>query len=273
VCQIPTEAMTEPMGKSTVVRRAVAAEAALAATALLIGRKRPLLAAGLAGAGALAARGAFARNSPLFGSVIDRGPDSTKRVALTFDDGPGPSTPAILDALAACSVRATFFVLGRQVETHPDTVRRIVDEGHELACHGYDHGILIFRDADHVADQIHRCEQAVADALGDADHLTRHFRAPHGFRGPFTAKAAARCGYRVIGWTAGVFDSAQPGADVIAQRSIDALAPGAILLLHDADGWDPSAHRDQTAQALPEICAAARDGGLEPTTLGAVLAA
>lgn len=264
--------MAEPMRKSEVVKRAVAVEAGLATTALLLARKRRLLGAALAGAGAVAARGAFARNSRIFGEVVDRGSTETPRVAITFDDGPGPSTPAILDALAASTTRATFFVLGRQAEQHPDLIRRIVDEGHEIGCHGYDHGILVFRDNEHVADQIRRCEQAVEAAAG-LDAMSRLFRAPHGFRGPLTSRAAARLGYRTVGWTTGVFDSAQPGADVIADRVCAALAPGAIILLHDADGWDPTASREQTAGALPRICRVAREQGLEPTTLGAVLAA
>lgn len=261
------------MRKSKVVQRAVMVEAGLTAAAVLVGRRRPVVGAAVLGVGALAARGAFGRNSPLFGRVVDRGPDTTPRVALTFDDGPGPSTPKILDALAASSTRATFFVLGRQVERHGDVVRRMVAEGHEIACHGYDHGILVFRDNDHVENQIHACERAVAEAVGNDEHLTRMFRAPHGFRGPLTTRAVARLGYRTIGWTTGVFDSDQPGVDVIAERSCAALEPGAILLLHDADGWDPDSSRDQTAEALPIICATARERGLEPTTLGAVLAA
>ncbi len=260
------------MKKPDVVKRVVLVEAGLTTAALAIGRRKRLVGAALIGAGALAARGAFARNSPIFGSVIDRGRADHARVALTFDDGPGPSTPAILDALAAARTRATFFVLGRQVEQYPEIVARMVDDGHEVACHGYDHGILVFRDAAHVEDQIRRCEAAVSAAAGP-DAMTRMFRAPHGFRGPLTTRAVGRLGYRTIGWTAGVFDSAQPGAEVIADRVCTALSPGAIILLHDADGWNPDASRHQTAEALPRICATARARGLEPTTLGSVLAA
>lgn len=264
--------MNDPMRKSQAVQRATLVEAGVVAAAAIVGRRRPLVGAAVLGVGALAARGAFGRNSPVFGRVIDRGPADRQRVALTFDDGPGPSTEHVLDALHRCGARATFFVLGRQVETHPDVVRRIADEGHELACHGYDHGILVFRSAEHVEDQIRRCEQAVIAATGNLTGMTRMFRAPHGFRGPMTSRVAARLGYQTIGWSAGVFDSAQPGADVIAERTRAALEPGAILLLHDADGWDPEATRTQTAQAIPTICADARERGLEPTTLGAVLA-
>ncbi len=68
-------------------------------------------------------------------------------------------------------------------------------------------------------------------------------------------------------WTTGVFDSAEPGAAVIARRASQALGPGTILLLHDADGWAPGRPRQQTADALPEICRSARARDLELVTL------
>ena len=152
------------------------------------------------------------------GAPSRAGPRDRPRAALTFDDGPGPSTPDVLDALAREGARATFFVLGRQVERHPDLVRRMAAEGHQIANHGYDHGILIFRGAAHVADQLARTERAVAAAAG-AGAMTRLFRAPHGFRGPATALGARRAGYRMAAWTRGVFDSAEPGAAAIARRA------------------------------------------------------
>lgn len=261
--------MTEPMRKSQTVRRTVLLETGIAAAALAARRHRPLALA-LTGAGVLAARGAFGRNVPLFGRVIHRGASTARRFALTFDDGPGPSTPAILDALAEADVRATFFVLGRQVERYPEVVARMVAEGHELGNHGFDHGILVFRGAGHVQDQLRRTEDAVATAVG-SDALSPFFRAPHGFRSPVTSRAAARRGYRTVGWGTGVFDSAQPGSTVIADRVVAALRPGEIILLHDADGWHPDASRQQTADALPTICAQARDQRLEPSTLGGIL--
>jgi len=262
--------MTEPMRKPETLRRVAALETAVAAGALLAARRSRPAALAIAGLGLVAARGAFGRNSPVFGRVIDRGPATTARVALTFDDGPGPSTPAVLDALRAAGARATFFVLGRQVEAHPDLVARMADEGHQIANHGYDHGILVFRDAAHVRDQLDRTERAVT-AIAGPDTMSHLFRAPHGFRGPLTSRAAARAGYRTVGWTTGVFDSAQPGTDVIVDRVTRALRPGGIILLHDADGWNPSASRSQTAAALPAICERARALGLEPSSLNAVL--
>jgi peptidoglycan/xylan/chitin deacetylase (PgdA/CDA1 family) len=263
--------MTEPMTKNRTIRRVVAVEAALLAAGAASRRDAPLLAAAVTMTGALGAWAAFRPGSPLFGPVLTHGPGDRPRAALTFDDGPGPSTPAILDALADDGVTATFFVLGRQARRHPDMVRRMRDEGHQIASHGYDHGILVMRGPAHVRDQIARTEAAVADAAGP-DVLTPLFRAPHGFRGPTTWAAVRSAGYRMAGWTKGVFDSADPGPDVVAERSASALAPGCILLLHDADGWAPDRLRTHTAAAVPDICAAARNKGLELVTLDELLA-
>ena len=259
--------MLEPMRKGETVRRALLIEAGVAAVAAATARRSPALGLLTLAGGALVAWGAFARNSPLYGSVVHQGSPAEPRFALTFDDGPGPSTPAVLDALREADAHATFFVLGRQVERHPEVVRRIVAEGHELANHGYDHGILLFRNPAYVQEQLARTEHAVNAAAGH-DALTRMFRAPHGYRSPVTAIAARRAGYRLAGWSAGVFDSVQPGADVIADRACRALVPGGVLLLHDADGWDPTASRAQTAAAIVPICRTARARGLEPVVLG-----
>ena len=262
--------MTEPMTKSRTIRRVFAVEAVVLSVAIMA-RRRPLMAAAMVAAGAAGAWAAFRPGSPLFGPVLRHGPRAVPRAALTFDDGPGPSTPAILDALAKEGVKATFFVLGRQARRHPEMVRRMRDEGHQVASHGYDHGILVLRGPGHVRDQIRHTEEAVEQAAGPGA-MTPVFRAPHGFRGPATWAAVRSAGYAMAGWTKGVFDSADPGPEVVAQRSARALSPGCILLLHDADGWDPERPRLHTAAAIPDICAAARHKGLELVTLDELLA-
>jgi peptidoglycan-N-acetylglucosamine deacetylase len=258
--------MTQPMRKGQAVRLAAWSGAGVALAAAGLARRNRAAAATLAAAGTALGAAAFMPRSPALGRTLARGPRNSPRIALTFDDGPGPSTAQMLDALAREDARATFFVLGRQVERHPELVRRMAEEGHQVASHGYDHGILIFRGPAHVADQLVRTEEAVARAAGDGV-MTRLFRAPHGFRGPATALGAHRAGYRVAAWTRGVFDTAEPGAAAIARRAARALEPGTILLLHDADGWAPERPRQQTADALPEICRAARERGLGLVTV------
>jgi len=89
------------------------------------------------------------------------------------------------------------------------------------------------------------------------------FRAPHGYRNPFVFSAVRPYGYRVMAWTFGVWDTARPGAEEIRRRIRAKLAPGAILLLHDGDGYDPLGDRRQTAEALPGIIEDVRAAGYE----------
>ena len=93
------------------------------------------------------------------------------------------------------------------------------------------------------------------------------FRAPHGFRSPFLVPVARRLGYRVVGWTAGVWDTAKPGIERIVDRSVSRLYPGAILLLHDADGSGNGDDRSQTVEALPRILEAGKEQGLQFVTI------
>jgi peptidoglycan/xylan/chitin deacetylase (PgdA/CDA1 family) len=217
-------------------------------------------------AGALA-HGAYYPNSSLFGPVISSVGDAEPLVALTFDDGPNPqATPAILDALAARGVKATFFILGRHAERWPALVRRVAAEGHAVGNHGYYHRKLHLKSPGYVRDDLQRGTNAIVDACGVRPTL---FRAPHGFRSPWVTSIARSLGQRTVGWTRGVWDSALPGVDAIVERSVRAARPGAILLLHDGDGYDPSGDRMQTAQAVPVISDRIRDAGFRFVTLDA----
>jgi len=209
----------------------------------------------------------FTPNSPLFGRVVTGRGTNDRVLALTFDDGPSPEwTPPVLDALRASGARATFFVLGRHVEAHPELVRRISDEGHEIASHGYDHGLLTFASRADVERQLERTEHSLAHALGAAPRA-RLFRAPHGFRNPFVGRVTARRGYEVVGWTKGVWDTAKPGVEAIVRRTIGGFRPGGILLLHDGDGSGANDDRSQTAEAVPEIVERAHAAGYEFVTV------
>lgn len=255
------------MRRNPTIARAVGVGVAATGIAARLARRGHLGPAGIVmGAAAAAGWGAFGPRSPIFGPVAWRGDPARPQVALTFDDGPSESTGPILDALAAAGARATFFVLARHVRRHPDLVARMLAEGHQVANHGADHGILMFRGARHVVAQLRECEAAVTAAAGPGA-MSRWFRAPHGFRGPFTALGARQAGYRMAGWTAGVFDSAEPGVDVITARSNAALSPGVVLLLHDADGWCDGRPRPQTAEAVPAVCAYATDQGWQMVTM------
>jgi peptidoglycan/xylan/chitin deacetylase (PgdA/CDA1 family) len=209
--------------------------------------------------------GAFERNSPLFGRVQRRLPGDDRVVALTFDDGPNPeATPAVLDALGAEDVGATFFVLGRHADRWPAIVQRAAAEGHVVGNHGYHHRKLVWRSPSYVRDDIVLGAAAI-ERSGAA--RPRLFRPPHGQRNPWVSKIARTEGQRTVGWTLGVWDTALPGPEVIAERVVRGTRPGAIVLLHDGDGYDPTGDRMQTARALPRLIRGLRDRGYSFATL------
>ena len=212
-----------------------------------------------------ALHGAFHRNSPVFGPALGRIAGDRKVIALTFDDGPNPdATPLILDTLAEKRVRATFFVLGSHAERWPELVRRISHEGHQLGNHGYFHRKLQFKSPFYVSRDIRLGIRAIRRAGAPAP---RYFRAPHGFRSPWTTPIASSYGERTVGWSLGVWDSDRPGVDEIVKRTLEGVSPGSIVLLHDGDGYNPDGDRMQTAAALPQIIDRLKEQGYEFATL------
>ena len=214
-----------------------------------------------------AIHGAFHRNSFVFGPALGKIESDRKVVALTFDDGPNPdATPRILDTLREKGVRATFFVLGSHAERWPELVRRISHEGHQIGNHGYFHRKLQFKSPFYVSRDIRLGIRAIKRAGAPAP---RYFRAPHGFRSPWTTPIASSYGERTVGWSLGVWDSDRPGVEEIVRRTLEGVEPGSIVLLHDGDGYNPDGDRMQTAAALPLIIDRLKEQGYEFATLPA----
>ncbi|MFG0306501.1 MAG: polysaccharide deacetylase family protein [Phycisphaerales bacterium JB040] len=212
--------------------------------------------------------GVFWPRARLFGrarSRLDANDASSNRVALTFDDGPCPgSTDRILDTLAQHGVRATFFVIGRHCELHPELVRRIADEGHTIGNHTYDHhrwGLL--RMWAYWSDQIDRTQRAVERVTGEAPRV---FRAPMGFRAPPLVRAARRRGLTLWAWSRRAYDAGL-GSRRTVLHAARSMRPGDVLLLHD--GREPAGTRrlGLTADTLPEVLAILREAGLHPVPL------
>ncbi len=248
------------------ISAALAAGAAAVIGTAIAGWAGWLLFAVAVAAIATLAWGAFTPNAPLFGRVVDGHGTPDRVIALTFDDGPSAqTTPVVLEMLRVRKVKATFFVLGRHADEHPEIVAAIRADGHEIASHGYDHALLTFAKKDDVTTTLSRAETAITDASGSAP--SQLFRAPHGFRNPLVHRAAEGRGYRVVGWTKGVWDTAKPGTDKIVSRSVAGFRPGAILLLHDGDGSGAGDDRSQTAEAVPQIVDAAHDAGYQFVTI------
>jgi peptidoglycan/xylan/chitin deacetylase (PgdA/CDA1 family) len=215
------------------------------------------------------ALGTYYCNAPLFGPVTGHGPRRGRELYLSFDDGPNPTaTESILDTLAREGVPATFFMVGEHVRRYSDIARKVGAAAHEIGNHTDTHVKLHVRGPARIRAELETAHRTITETTG---RTPRTFRAPHGFRNPFVAVVTKRMGYRVFGWSFGVWDHQPIGAEEIRRRVRVRSKPGAIILLHDGDGYDPAGNRRQTAEALPGIIRDARDAGYVFRSLGALL--
>ena len=185
-------------------------------------------------------------------------------VALTFDDGPDPdATPAVLEALRSAEARAVFFLVGEQVEAHPELARQVADEDHVVALHGFRH---VEHDelGDEARADMERGAAAVAAATGVDPRL---YRPPYGRFSERSYAAARELGLMPVYWSAWGSDWEPIPPERIAETAIRDLDPGAILLLHDSARYATRPSAKPTAEALPAILAAMQERGLEPVTL------
>ncbi len=226
------------------------------------------IAVAAAGAAGLLTYGAVEPTNGLFGPVLARGP-RTRAAYLTFDDGPNPdATPRVLEILADKRVPAAFFLVGNHVRRFPDTARAVAEAGHLIGNHTQSHVKLHLLGPARLAREIGGAHETI---VGETGVVPRVFRAPHGYRNPFVFGAIRPYGYRMMGWTFGVWDTARPGAQEIRRRIRRKLRPGSVLLLHDGDGYDPLGDRRQTAEALPGIIDDVRANGYEFRSLQELL--
>src|SRR5438874_2154507 len=168
--------------------------------------------------------------------VARRLPSGTRGVALTFDDGPHPEgTPALLDLLGEAGVRATFFLVGEQVERWPALAERIAAEGHQVALHGHRHRNLLRVPPPVLARDLDRGARVLEHATGRATAL---YRPPYGIFSPPGLRIVRRRGWRPLLWSRWGHDwrhAVTP--ERIAGEVTRDLADGDVLLLHDADHY------------------------------------
>ncbi|MBF5032059.1 MULTISPECIES: polysaccharide deacetylase family protein [unclassified Micromonospora] len=176
----------------------------------------------------------------------------SSRVALTFDDGPDPRwTPQVLALLAQYGVRATFCVVGENVEAHPDLVRSIVAEGHTLCNHSWNHDVnLGKRSPATIRADLLRTNDAILAAAPDA--RIAYYRQPGGAWMPSVMSACADLNLTPLHWSVDPSDWKAPGATTIEAMVRSQMGPGAIVLMHDAGG-DRSGTVSALQQLLPEL--------------------
>ncbi len=200
------------------------------------------------------------------GLVYWHGDINQPKIALTFDDGPNePYTSEILDILKKYNVKATFFVLGKNIERYPDTAKRIVEEGHVIGNHTYDHPYLLIQSKSHIKYEIEKAEQAILKATGTKPYL---FRPPYGVTDNWIYHTVKEYGYVTVEWSVtGNNGGKEIRADVIEKDVLSRVTNGAIILLHDGDRLIKGADRRNIVKALPVIIESLQQKGYQFVTV------
>ncbi len=198
--------------------------------------------------------------------VYWHGDQSEPKIALTFDDGPNePYTSEILDILKKYNVKATFFVLGKNVESYPLTIKRIAEEGHVIGNHTYSHPYLLFESKTQFKYQIKRTEQDIMRFAGVRPYL---FRSPYGVDNKWIYSAAKQMGYLTIEWSVtGNNGGKEIRPEQIANYVLKGTENGSIILLHDGDRLIRHADRSHIVKALPFIIESLEKKGYQFVTV------
>ena len=196
--------------------------------------------------------------------TVTAAPTRANLVAMTFDDGPHPVlTPQLLDILKARRIRATFYVIGRNVARYPDIVKRMVAEGHEIGNHTWRHPFLTQLGSASVLRELDRTSEAVYKAVQ---------RMPVTMRPPYGALSRAQRAMILkqremptILWSVDPEDWRRPGAQVVANRILGGARPGAIILSHDIHA--------PTIKAMPVALDGLIEAGYRFATVSMILGA
>lgn len=185
--------------------------------------------------------------------------DCTKEkcVALTFDDGPGPDTPKLLDTLKAENVPATFLLVGKAVATYPDTVAREFKEGHSLGVHTWNHPQLTKIPDDKIVNEITSTADAIKKAAPDAK-LT-FTRPPYGAFNPRVISVLKSLNHAALIWDVDTLDWKHRDPNAVLSQVQQQTKPGSVILMHDI--------HPTSIQAVPEIIKYLRSQGFTMVTV------
>lgn len=171
-------------------------------------------------------------------------PFPERRICLTFDDGPDlTTTRPILAILRQYGVKATFFLIGEKVLSHPDLAREIARDGHVLGVHGFEHKSLSGLSASEVRRDLMKARDAIREVTGVTPYL---YRPPFGALDQTQVVEAAKLDMQVTMWTnIGGADLGAASAEEVTTRTVTAASDGGIIMLHEGLPY--------TVEALPSL--------------------
>lgn len=184
-----------------------------------------------------------------------------KYVALTFDDGPHKTnTERVLNSLKEFDVKATFFMLGNQVDYYPSLVQRVAEEGHEIGNHSNTHPDLSKVDANRVQKEFETTNQRIYDVIGRYPTV---FRPPYGSYNNNIITQATNLNLPIIMWSVDSLDWKTKNATSINHEILSTTTNGSIILMHDI--------HDATADALPSVLKNLKEQGYSFVTVSQLL--
>ncbi len=219
---------------------------------------------GAAGGMGYAVRG---RSSTVFAPSVYHGVQSRPSVALTFDDGPSESTPALLELLAEHQVRATFFMCGKNVRRCPAIARQVAAEGHEIGNHTDSHPRLDFHTPEFIYRELALAQETIQATTGATPRL---FRPPYGVRWFGLRGAQKRLALNGVMWTVMGNDwrlHARRISDLLIRRA----ANGAIMCLHDGRVLERAPDIRNTIEAVEFAIPALKRRGFQFETVSQIL--
>lgn len=168
----------------------------------------------------------------------ERFPWTGKHLVLTIDDGPCDDTPAILDLLDQYHAKAVFFVIGKRAAAHPEWVQAMVARGHRVENHTWSHPAKSFWafGPRRQREEISKTSRLITDLT---DVPPAWFRAPAGFRNPFTGAVMRELGLHYLGWSSRGFDTSEPDPNRVLRRLQRGFSSGAVLLVHQGQPRSP----------------------------------
>lgn len=190
---------------------------------------------------------------PLFPGCLWSGCAQSRRIALTFDDGPHSDyTPQLLRVLDKHGIEASFFWLGACVNRSPQTARSVYQSGHWVGLHGYDHRSFPLLTPDQLQQSLKQTQIAIADACALSPDAIRDVRPPNGFFTPQTLNLLRQWEYRPVMWSVVPEDWVRPGVNTVVQRVLQQVTNGSIIVLHDGyyGGIDVAEAADQIISSL-----------------------